>query len=215
MIALLITFFVKVGVVSAIISGMSSDEETSTVVKPNSVLYMKLNYEIADRSTDNPFGAIDFSSMESIEATGLNEILRNIEHAKTDNNIKGIYLELSSIPTSTATLQEIRSKLIEFKESGKFIVCYGETYSQSAYYVASVADQIWLNPEGVLDIHGMATQIMFYKHLLEKLDVEMQIVRGPNNRFKSAVEPYFLDKMSEANREQMDKLLGTVCKDLG
>ena len=210
MIALLITFFVKVGVVSAIISGMSSDEETSTVVKPNSVLYMKLNYEIADRSTDNPFGAIDFSSMESIEATGLNEILRNIEHAKTDNNIKGIYLELSSIPTSTATLQEIRSKLIEFKESGKFIVCYGETYSQSAYYVASVADQIWLNPEGVLDIHGMATQIMFYKHLLEKLDVEMQIVRGPNNRFKSAVEPYFLDKMSEANREQMDKLLGTV-----
>ena len=210
LIALLINFFVKVGVVSAMLSGLSSDSETSTIVAPNSVLYMKLNYEIPDRTTDNPFAAIDFSSMESIEATGLNEILRNIEHAKTDNNIKGIYMELSSIPTSTATLQELRNKLVEFKESGKFIVCYGETYSQSAYYVASVADQIWLNPEGVLDIHGMATQIMFYKHLLEKLDVEMQIVRGPNNRFKSAVEPYFLDKMSEANREQMDKLLGTV-----
>ena len=210
LIAMLIAFFVKIGVVSAMISSFSSDSETSTVVKPNSVLYMKLNYEIPDRTVDNPFGSINFSSMEALESTGLNEILRNIEHAKTDENIKGIYMELSNIPTSTATLQELRSKLAEFKESGKFIVCYGEAYSQSAYYVASVADHIWLNPEGSLDLHGMASQIMFYKHLLEKLEVEMQIVRGPNNRFKSAVEPYFLDKMSEANREQTEKLLGTV-----
>lgn len=210
LIAMLITFFVKVGVVSSMISGMSKDAETSTVVKPNSVLYMKLNYGIQDRTVDDPFGSINFSSKEMLESTGLNVILRNIENAKTDPNIKGIYMELSSIPTSTATLQEIRDKLIEFKESGKFIACYGETYSQSAYYMASVADHIWLNPEGVIDFHGMASQIMFYKHLLEKLEVEMQIVRGPNNRFKSAVEPYFLDKMSEANREQMDKLLSTV-----
>ena len=210
LIAMLITFFVKVGVVSSMISGMSKDTETSTVVKPNSVLYMKLNYEIQDRTVDDPFGSISFSSKEMLESTGLNEILRNIEYAKTDPNIKGIYMELSSIPTSTATLQELRDKLIEFRKSGKFIACYGETYSQSAYYMASVADHIWLNPEGVIDFHGMASQIMFYKHLFEKLDVEMQIVRGPNNRFKSAVEPYFLDKMSEANREQMDKLLGTV-----
>ena len=210
LIALLINFFIKVGVVSHMISNLSKTEETSATVKPNSVLYMKLNYEIPDRTTGNPFGAIDFQSMESIDATGLNDILRNIEHAKTDPNIKGIYLELSSIPTSTATLQEIRDKLNEFKESGKFLVTYGETYSQSAYYMASIADKIFLNPEGAVDLHGMATQIMFYKHLLDKLDVEMQIVRGPNNKFKSAVEPYFLDKMSEANREQMDKLLGTV-----
>jgi len=210
LIAMLITFFVKIGVVSAMISGFSSSSETTTVVKPNSVLYMKLDYEIQDRTTDNPFGAINFNTMESLEATGLNDILRNIEHAKNDVNIKGIYMELSSIPTSTATLQEIRNKLVEFKETGKFIVCYGENYSQTAYYIASIADQIWLNPEGVLDLHGMASQIMFYKHMLDKLDIEMQIVRGPNNRFKSAVEPYFLDKMSEANREQMDKLLGTV-----
>ena len=210
LIALLINFFVKLGVVSSIIAGMSSDSETSTVVKPNSVLYMKLNYEITDRTADNPFGSFNFSSQEMLESSGLNEILRNIEHAKTDNNIKGIYMELSSTATSIATLQEIRSKLIEFKESGKFIVCYGESYSQGVYYLASIADQIWLNPEGVLDLHGMSSQIMFYKHLLDKLDIEMQIVRGPNNRFKSAVEPYFLDKMSEANREQMEKLLGTL-----
>ena len=211
LIALVINFFIKVGVVSSMISNLSkSNTETSATVKPNSVLYMKLNYEIPDRTVDNPFGAIDFQSMESIDATGMNDILRNIEHAKTDPNIKGIYMELSSIPTSTATLQEIRDKLIEFKESGKFIVTYGESYSQSAYYMASIADKIFLNPEGALDLHGMASQITFYKRLLDKLDVEMQIVRGPNNRFKSAVEPYFLDKMSEANREQMDKLLGTL-----
>ena len=208
-IALLINFFVKVGFVAAILSSSSNTEEITTL-KPNSVLYMKLNYDIPDRTVDNPFGSIDFNTMETIESTGLNEILRNIENAKTDPNIKGIYLELSSIPTSTATLQELRAKLAEFKASGKFIVCYGEALSQSAYYVASVADKIYLNPEGMLDLHGMASQITFYKNLLDKLDIEMQIVRGPNNRFKSAVEPYFLDKMSEANREQMEKLLGTV-----
>ena len=210
LIALVINFFIKVSVVSSMISSFTKDTETSTTVKPNSVLYMKLDYEIPDRTTDNPLVGIDFQSMESKDATGMNDILRNIEHAKTDPNIKGIYMELSSIPTSTATLQEIRDKLIEFKESGKFIVTYGENYSQSAYYIASIADKIFLNPEGAFDLHGMASQIMFYKHLLDKLDIEMQIVRGPNNRFKSAVEPYFLDKMSEANREQMDKLLGTV-----
>ena len=211
LIALVINFFIKVGVVSSMISNLSkSDTETSATVKPNSVLYMKLDYDIPDRTTDNPFGGINFTSMESQDMTGMNEILRNIEHAKTDANIKGIYLELSSIPTSTATLQEIRDKLVEFKESGKFVVVYGESMSQSAYYVASIADRIFLNPEGMLDLHGMASQVMFYKHLFDKLDIEMQIVRGPNNRFKSAVEPYFLDKMSEANREQMDKLLGTV-----
>lgn len=209
LIALVVNFFVKVGFVASFISSMSNTEESATL-KPNSVLYMKLNYDIPDRATDNPFGSIDFNTMESVESTGLNVILRNIENAKTDQNIKGIYLELSSIPTSTASLQEIRSKLLEFKETGKFIVCYGESLSQSAYYVGSVADKIYLNPEGMLDLHGMATQITFYKNLLDKLDIEMQIVRGPNNRFKSAVEPYFLDKMSEANREQMDKLLGTV-----
>ena len=210
LIALVINFFIKVGVVSSMISSLTKDTETSTTVKPNSVLYMKLDYQIPDRTSENPFGNINFNTMESQDMTGMSDILRNIEHAKNDANIKGIYLELSSIPTSTATLQEIHDKFIEFKESGKFIVAYGESFSQSAYYMASIADKIILNPEGMLDLHGMASQIMFYKHLLDKLDVEMQIVRGPNNRFKSAVEPYFLDKMSEANREQMEKLLNTV-----
>ena len=183
LIALVINFFIKVGVVSSMVSSLSKTEtESSKTVRPNSVLYMKLDYEIADRTTDNPFNGINFNTMETIDMSGLNDILRNIEQAKSDPNIKGIYMELSNIPTSTATLQEIRDKLIEFKESGKFIVTYGELYSQSAYYMASVADKVFLNPEGTLDLHGMASQVMFYKHLLDKLDIEMQIVRGPNNR---------------------------------
>ena len=211
LIAMAAMFFVKLGAFTSIISSLSSTKsETATTVKPNSVLYMKLDYEIPDRSNEDDFSSIDFATMETKDATGLNTILRNIEYAMTDPNIKGIYLELSSIPTSTATLQELRNKLVEFKSSGKFIISYAENYSQSAYYIGSVADKVYLNPEGMLDLHGMASQVMFYKNMLEKLDIEMQIVRGPNNRFKSAVEPYFLDKMSEANREQMDKLLNSV-----
>ena len=210
LIALLINFFVKIGFISSIFKNAMKDTEVATTVKPNSVLYMKLDYEIADRTSENEFAGIDFNTMETKDVTGLNQILNNIDFAKTDANIKGIYLELSSIPTSTATLQELRNKLVEFKSSGKFIISYAENYSQSAYYIGSVADKVYLNPEGMLDLHGMASQVMFYKNMLEKLDIEMQIVRGPNNRFKSAVEPYFLDKMSEANREQMDKLLNSV-----
>ena len=211
LIAMAAMFFVKLGVFTSIISSLSSSKsETATTVKPNSVVYMKLDYEIPDRSNEDDFSSIDFATMETKDVTGLNTILRNIEYAMTDPNIKGIYLELSSIPTSTATLQELRNKLVEFKSSGKFIISYAENYSQSAYYIGSVADKVYLNPEGMLDLHGMASQVMFYKNMLEKSDIEMQIVRGPNNRFKSAVEPYFLDKMSEANREQMDKLLNSV-----
>ena len=158
LIAMVVTFFIKVGVVSSMISGLSAETETISKPQANSVLYMKLDYTISDRTTDNPFGSINFNSMETKDMTGLNVILRNIEQAKTDPNIKGIYMELSSIPTSTATLQEIRDKLIEFKESGKFIVTYGESYSQSAYYMASIADKIYINPEGALDLHGMASR---------------------------------------------------------
>ncbi len=210
LIALVITFFIKVGVISSMVTRLSKTEATAEKLKPNSVLYMKLDYEIPDRTSANEFGGFDYSTMQNNDVTGMNDILRNIEHAAIDDQIKGIYLDLSSIPTSPAILQEIRNKLVEFKESGKFIVSYAETYSQTAYYLASVSDKIYMNPGGMLDLHGMASQIMFYKHLLEKLDIEMQIVRGPDNKYKSAVEPYFLDKMSEANREQMDTLLGSI-----
>ena len=209
LIALLINFFVKIGVITSLISSSQKTEEVATL-KPNSVLHLTLDYEIPERTSDFNFGMFDFATMETKDVTGLNDILRNIRHAATDPNIKGIYLDAGSLSAAGATLQEIRNALLEFKSSGKFIISYSDSYAQAAYYVASVADKVYLTPDGVLDLHGMVSQVMFYKNMFDKLGVEMQIVRGPNNRFKSAVEPYFLDKMSEANREQMEKLLGSI-----
>ena len=216
LIALLVNFFVKLGVVTSMISSSSKQSEETVKLKPNSVLHMTLGYEIPERTSELGFGGLDFNTMEIQDATGLNDIIRNINHAATDPNIKGIYLDLGlgAVSASPATLQEIRNKLVDFKQSGKPVISYAESYTQGAYYLASVADKIYLTPGGMLDLHGMASQVMFYKHALDKLGIEMQIVRGPNNRFKSAVEPYFLDKMSEANREQMEKLLGSIWNEM-
>ena len=207
--------------IPSFVSSIVSSTDTKVDVAPQTVLYMNLDYDIPERTNPNymgmTFDMMSFSISEN-DMSGMNDILNNIEAAKTDPNISGIFLELSLIGTSTANIEEIRNKLMEFKETGKFIISYGETYSQSAYYLASVADKIYMLPDGVLDIHGLASQPMFYKHLLEKLDIEMQIIRPANNKFKSAVEPYFLDKMSEANREQNSVLLnsvwGKICEDI-
>ena len=180
---------------------------------------MTLDYEIPERTNANDLGFIfTGSSFKVSDNAGMNDIINNIKAAATDQNISGIFLELSTIGTSSANIEEIRNELNEFKKSGKFIVSYAETYSQSAYYLASVSDEIYMFPDGILDIHGMASQNMFYKHLFEKLDIEMQIIRPENNKFKSAVEPYFLDKMSDANREQNTVLLNSIwnkiCNDI-
>ena len=118
------------------------------------------------------------------------------------------YYDLSDVAASPATLEQIRNELLKFKESGKFIVAYGEAYSQRAYYMATAADQIFLQPEGSIELKGLMAQIMFYKNLLDKAGIEAQIIR--HGKFKSAVEPFMLDKMSEANREQTSRFIGTI-----
>ena len=188
--------------------GASSNNTIS--VKPKSVLYMKLDYSIPERTTESDFTLALSGLQNNTDVTGLNDIIANIDYAKNDPNISGIFLELSSVGTSTANIEELRYHLEKFRESGKFVITYSEAMAQNAYYLATAGDEIYINPDGMLDIHGMASQIMFYKNLLDKLDIEIQIIRGPNNKFKSAVEPYFLDKMSDANREQMTKLLNTM-----
>ena len=190
---------------------VGSSTSDSVSVKPKTVLYMNLNYDIPERTTQDDI-TTTLMNLRDLEGdySGLNDIIANIDFAKNDPNISGIFLELSTVGTSTANLEELRKHIISFRESGKFVITYSETMAQNAYYLATAGDEIYLNPDGMLDIHGMASQIMFYKHLLDKLDIEMQIIRGPNNKFKSAVEPYFLDKMSAANREQMTKLLNTM-----
>lgn len=209
----LLLLVIIIFLITSLVSSIMSSADTTVEVKPQTVLYMNLDYEIPDRTNTNDLGltfsGLDFSFTD-VDMAGMNDIINNIKAAAIDPNIRGIFLELSSIGTSTANIEEIRNQLIEFKKSGKFILSYAEAYSQSAYYLASVSDKIYMLPDGMLDIHGMASQSMFYKHLLEKLDIEMQIIRPDNNKFKSAVEPYFLDKMSEANREQNSVLLNSI-----
>lgn len=190
---------------------IGSSSKKTVVVRPQTVLYMNLNYDIPERTTEQDFTAtlMGFSDSNT-DMAGLNDIIANIDYAKNDPNISGIFLELSSVGTSTANIEELRHHIVSFRESGKFVITYSETMAQNAYYLATAGDEIYINPDGMLDIHGMASQVMFYKNMLDKLDIEIQIIRGPNNKFKSAVEPYFLDKMSDANREQMTKLLNSM-----
>lgn len=190
---------------------VGSSSKKTVNVKPKTVLYMKLDYEIPERTTEQDLTSTLLGFRDSnTDMSGLNDIIENIDYAKNDPNISGIFLELSSVGTSTANIEELRHHIASFRESGKFVITYSETMAQNAYYLATAGDEIYLNPDGMLDIHGIASQVMFYKNLLDKLDIEIQIIRGPNNKFKSAVEPYFLDKMSDANREQMTKLLNSM-----
>lgn len=190
---------------------IGSSSQSTVTVKPKSVLYMDLSYDIPERtSSDNLSSVLGSLQNKNADMSGMNDIIANIDYAKNDPNISGIFLEMPSVGTSPANIEEIRNHIISFRESGKFVITYSETMAQNAYYLATAGNEIYINPDGMLDIHGMASQIMFYKHLLDKLDIEIQIIRGPNNKFKSAVEPYFLDKMSDANREQMEKLLNSI-----
>ena len=202
--------------ITSLIASIANSSETNVTLKPKTVLYMNLNYDIPERTNSNSLAM--YFNTDKVDMAGMNDILNNIDAAATDANIEGIFLDLSTIGTSTANIEEIRNRLISFKESGKFLISYAEAYTQSAYYLASVSDKIYMLPDGVLDIHGIASQGTFYKHLLEKLDIEMQIIRPANNRFKSAVEPYFLDEMSDANREQtsvyLNSLWNKICSDI-
>lgn len=207
LLTLLLLLFIMVGTISALVS-MADNEQVN--LKEKTILVAKFDKPILDRSPKNPFENFDFANFKTVQMLGLDDILKNIEKAESDPNIEGIYLDLSEISAGMATIQEVRQKLIQFKASEKFIVAYSEGYSQGSYYLASVADEIYLNPEGMVMFKGLMSQMAFLKGTLEKLEVEAQIIRGPDNKFKSAVEPLMYDKMSEANREQMETLLNSA-----
>jgi protease-4 len=187
-------------------SSLGSSTSTDVSVKDNSVLKISLATDMPDKVTDDM--NFNLMSMSVSKQIGLNDALKAIEKAKSDNRIKGIYLDMNDAAVGFATSEELRNKLKEFKESGKFIVSYSTAYSHIGYYLASVSDEIYLNPQGGMSWQGMCSQIMFYKNLLEKLGVEMQVFR--HGQFKSAVEPYICDKMSPANRKQYSVLLNSI-----
>ena len=205
-IATVILFIVIAGIIGSLISSASTD--AAPVVADNSVLYITLNHEIKERSETNPLEGVDIPGFGTTKTLGLDDILERIQSAKSDSKIKGIYLNISGVNTGFATLQEIRDALIDFKASKKFIVSYSEGYTQKAYYLASVADKIYLNPEGSLDFRGLSTSIMFMKDALDKLGVDMQVVKV--GTYKSAVEPFMLNGMSQPNRLQVESYLGSL-----
>lgn len=200
----IIGFLVLIGIFSA----MLSFSDKPVVVEDNSVLMLDFKKEIVERAVDNPFDGFAIPYVGSTGQMGLDDILACIEKAKTNDQIKGIYLTPSLIRAGMATIEEIRNALIDFKESGKFIYAYGDTYSQKAYYLVSVADKVALNPQGMLEMQGLSTNRVFFKHALEKIGVEMQVVR--HGKFKAAVEPYMLDKMSEENKLQTLTYLNSI-----
>lgn len=195
-------FLISIGIVAVIIASASTEE---TVISKNTMLHLRFDKPIIDRAPKMNL-MFNFSGPEKM--TGLDVILENLDKAKRDENIAGIYLDFTSIDADIATLDEIREALLDFKASGKFIWAYSEYYSQTGYYLATCADKIFLNPEGAIDFKGLASEMIFIKGLLEKLDIKMQVIR--HGKFKAATEPLFLDKMSKENREQVTKLINDI-----
>lgn len=192
--------------------GMMSLSQTAPTVKQNSILKITFNHNIPDRASDNPFENFNIMDMSPEKQVGLKKILESIEYAATDDRISGIYLDLSDITSNfgaLGTVEEIRNALNSFKSSGKFIYSYSNMgYSQKSYYLATVADSIFVNPRAPLLLYGMSSGVVFYKETLEKLGIQPEVIRV--GKFKSAVEPFLDTKMSDANREQLEKYLNSL-----
>ena len=192
-----------------IIAGIAAIGSSTTIVEPKSVLKIDLSESIVDQPVNDPLAGFDPMSMNVQKSVSNMQVMNAIESAAQDDNIEGIYINLTGAGTaSAALLEEVRDYITAFKESGKFVVAYGEVYSQGGYYLASVADSIFLNPVGEMEWRGLAAQVMFYKGLLDKLGVEPQVFR--HGTFKSAIEPYILNKMSPENRIQMETYINSI-----
>lgn len=188
--------------------GAAASGKKVTTIPSNSILKLDLNYSIPEKSNEDPFADIDFETFKPKKAVGLAEILKSIEHAKTDKNIAGIYLPLGITPNGFATLEAIRNKLIDFKKSGKFVYAYGVLVSQKSYYLATVADKLFLDKNGYLELRGLGSQIPYFKNTFDKYGIEVQEFHV--GAFKSAIEPFIRSNMSEPNREQTTLLLGDL-----
>jgi protease-4 len=198
----IILFFIFIGLIASLVS-ISTDDEVN--VPSKTILHLEFDKPITDRAPLNPI-FIDLTTMS--RQIGLNMILKNIQRAKEDENIAGIFLDINSIDAGISTVSEIRDALADFRKSGKFIYSYSEDYSQAAYYLSTVSDRIFLHPEGMLLFKGINAEMFYLKGMLEKLDVKVQVVR--HGKFKAATEPFFLDKMSAENREQITAIISSI-----
>ena len=186
--------------------------EQAVTVPEGSILEINLDETVTDSPANNPLAGFDFATMTSRSSLSILKAMGAIEAAAEDSRIRGIYLRLNGGGgvTGSALMEELRGAIADFKQSGKFVVAYNEVYSQGGYYLASVADSVYLHPEGGMDWSGLSFNLMFYKGLLDKLDLRAEVFRPTVCKYKSAVEPYILDRMSDANRQQMQELVNSL-----
>lgn len=192
----------------ATLVGIISSSDTETVVKKNSVMMLDLKGTLVERTQESLEGLLGKFTGEAGNTYGLDDILASIKKAKENDNIKGIYIQASWLDAPYASLQAIRTALEDFKESGKFVVAYSDNYTQGLYYLSSVADKVMLNPKGMIEWRGLASAPIFYKDLLQKLGIEMQVFKV--GTYKSAVEPFTSTEMSPANKEQVTAFIGST-----
>jgi protease-4 len=175
-VASLFFIFILIGIVTS----LTTFKDKGVTLKENTLLLLKLDNQIVERKSNNPLEDLELPGLKASSTTGLNQVLSCIEKAKNDNRIKGIYLELSDIHAGFATVEEIRNALVDFKTSRKFIYAYSDNISQKAYYLATVADSLIMNPMGTFDFRGLTAELPFFKKAMDKFGIEMQVVRGKN-----------------------------------
>jgi len=204
MIAFFLIFLIMMGVVGSLVSS----QENVFKPKKNSILHLKMDVPIIDRAQKSPFEDIDLGPFQNVGNTGLDKLLKNIEKASADENIEGIFLDVSIIPSGLATIEEIRNSLKSFKDSGKFIIATADIYSQTSYYLASVANEVYLTPEGTLPFVGLSAEVVFIKNMLDKIGLNPQIIR--HGKFKAAIEPLTREDLSDENRQQIRSYISSL-----
>jgi protease-4 len=206
MVGIILTSVILLVIIIGIVVAARGDKHVE--VDSDSILHIAFTHEVPERTPYNPLAGLDFLGLDGDKNLGLNDILISIKKAKTDSNIRGIFLDESYMLSGQATTEEIRNALIDFKKSGKFIIAYSEIYTQGFYYLASVADKVYINPKGLFEFRGFSSQITFLKGALDKLGIEAQVIKV--GTYKSAVEPFILNKMSDANRMQVTSYMGSL-----
>ena len=205
-IASILGTLLTVAVIAAIIGALASSEDVS--MENESILKIKLENSFTERGLDTP----SFNLNGTEDRIALRDLERVLRFAKTDERIEGVYLNIGAIEAAPAMLLEIHNTILDFKSSGKWVIAYSEGYSQAGYFLASAANEVYMYPTGTFDWHGLNAEVMFYKKLLDNLEIEAQVIRGPNNKFKSAVEPFIYDHMSDENRLQMATFIDDIWK---
>lgn len=196
------TFVIAIIFVVVVVGAISSiGEEEAVVVKSNSVLYLDLDQAITERTPENSFGNLPIIGGNNEKSIGFNDLIKALKAAQTDDKIECVYINVSSPNTGMATMLEVRNAIIDFKKSKKPVIAYSEVYTQGAYYLASAANKVYLNPQGALEFKGFSSELTFFKGALDKLGIEAQIIRVGN--YKSAVEPFMNTKMSDYNKQQV------------